>query len=193
MNLFINAITQNWTLILFNEKRIIISQKNIEILWNESSKLIEVIDIFLKENKITYTDLENLVVLNWPGSFTWVRTIVLAINTINFIIKKNITSLSFFDLFENYPIIKSSSKRDLFVKFKNSDNIQIIKNDDFLNSFSKERLSTLQVIFWDISNNIISEKIKVNSKINYEKIIKNISLKDNKIIEPLYIKKPNIS
>lgn len=192
MNLFINAISQNWALILFDEKRIIISQKNIEILWNESSKLIEEIDIFLKENNITYSDLKNLVVVNWPGSFTWVRTIVLAINTINFIIYKNITDLSFFDLFEKYPIIKSSSKRDLFVKFKKSDNIQIIKNDDFLNNLSTEDLSPLQ-IFWDISNNIISEQIKVNSEINYNEIIKNITFKNNKSIEPLYIKKPNIS
>lgn len=192
MNLFINAITQNWVLILFDEKRIIISQKNIKILWNESSKLIEEIEIFLKENKITYTNLENLVVVNWPGSFTWVRTIVLTINTINFIIDKNITDLSFFDLFENYPIIKSSSKRDLFVKFKKSDNIQIIKNDDFLNNLSTESLSPLQ-INWDISNNIISEQIKINSEINYKKIIKNITFKKNKKIESLYIKKPNIS
>lgn len=198
MNLFINAVTQNWALILFNENKKIISQKNIEILWNESSKLIETIDIFLKEEKIKYSDLENLVIVNWPWSFTGVRTIVLAINSINFIINKNITSLSFFDLFENYPIIKSSSRRDLFVKYKKSDNIEIVKNEDFISSpFFKESTEeeglNNNIVYWDLSNNILSENLKVNSNINYEKVIKKIIFQENKLIEPLYIKKPNIS
>ncbi|MDQ7008899.1 MAG: hypothetical protein Q9M94_01255 [Candidatus Gracilibacteria bacterium] len=196
INLFVNAVTQNGALILFDENNKIISQKNIKILGNESSKLTIFIDEFLKENKITYFDLENLVVVNGPGSFTGVRTIVLAVNTINFIIDKNITSLSFFDLFENYPIIKSSSKRDLFVKYKKCDIIQIVKNDDFINSLSTEGFSPLQIkeklIYGDISNNLISERIKVNSEINYKKIINSIIFQENKLIEPLYIKKPNI-
>ena len=207
INLFINAVTQNWALILFDENKKIISQKNIEILWNESSKLVEIIDNFLKEESIKYTDLENLVVVNWPWSFTGVRTIVLAINAINFIIKKNtpwkkspggITPLSFFDLFENYPIIKSSSRRDLFVKYKKSDKIQIVKNEDFiLSPFFKGSTEgkglDFNIIYWDLSNNILSESIKVNSKINYKKVIENIDFQEKRLIEPLYIKKPNIS
>jgi len=184
INLFINAVTQNWALILFNDDKKIISQKNIEILWNESSKLTTIIDEFLKENKSTYFNLENLVVVNWPWSFTWVRTIVLAINSINFIINKNITPLSFFDLFENYPIIKSSSRRDLFVKYEKSSKIEIVKNEDFI---------LRENIYWDLSNNILSEEIKVDSKIDYKKVLENIIFKENKLIEPLYIKKPNIS
>jgi hypothetical protein len=39
------------------------------------------------------------------------------------------TTLSYFDLFENYPIIKSSSRRDHFVKLNISSNIEIIENE----------------------------------------------------------------
>jgi len=195
MNIFINAVTQNWVLILFDKNRNIIAQKNIEILGNESSKLVLLIDQFINENKLKYTELENLVVVNWPGSFTWVRTIILAVNAINFIIKKNITAISFFDLFENYPIIKSSSRRDLFVKYKKYDKIEIVKNEDFINFIKKSLFSkeNTWLVYWDLSNNILSEQIKVNSEINYEKIIKNITFQNNDKIEALYIKKPNIS
>ncbi len=184
MNLFINAISENWILILFNDDRNIISQKKIKILWNESSKLISLVDSFLKENDTEYQKLENLVVVNWPGSFTWVRTIVLAINTINFITKKSITPLSFFDLFESYPIIKNSSRRDLFVKYQKPANIEVVKNENF--KFCWE-------VYWDIWNNILSEELQTISDINYPKIIKNIDFQDNTLIEPLYIKKPSIS
>jgi hypothetical protein len=41
---------------------------------------------------------------------------VLAANSINYIINKNMTALSFFDLHKKYPIIKASSKRDCFIQ-----------------------------------------------------------------------------
>lgn len=193
MNLFVNAISTKWILILFNNNRKIIFEQNIEILWNESSKLILLIDEFFKKNKISYFDLDNIILVNWPWSFTGVRTIVLVINSINFIINKNITSISFFDLFEKYPIIKSSSRRDLFVKYKKYDKIKIVPNDKFILKWK---------IYWDLNNNLLSEKINIISNINYTKIISNIVFKTNdswkkiyktKLIEPLYIKKPNIS
>jgi tRNA threonylcarbamoyladenosine biosynthesis protein TsaB len=184
MNIFINAITQNGVLILFDENKKIISKREIEIMWNESSKLTTLIDIFLKENNVWYFDLQNIVVVNWPWSFTWVRTVILAINTINFIINKNITNIDFFGLFKNYPIIKSSSRRDLFVKYEKSDNIIIVKNEDLVWEWE---------IYWDLNNNTLSEKINVISEIDYKEIIENIILQENKLVKPLYIKKPNIS
>ena len=190
MNLFINAVSSSGVIILFDETRKIICEKNIEILWNESSKLVTYIDSFLTENNTLYWDIENIVVVNGPWSFTWVRTIVLAVNTINYIIKKNITHLSFFDLFTSYPIIKSSSRRDLFVKYEKHATIEIVNNDDFLNKVH----DTQNLEFhWDISNNTIWEKISVNSDIDYITLLEKVEFQDNKIIEPLYIKKPNIS
>jgi tRNA A37 threonylcarbamoyladenosine modification protein TsaB len=94
--------------------------------------LIEILDIFLQENNIVYNDLENIVVVAGPGSFTGIRTIVLMVNTINFVINKNITSLNFFDLFNNYPIVKSSSKRDSFFQKDKDSQIEIINNDDLI-------------------------------------------------------------
>jgi len=54
---------------------------------------------------------------------------VLAANTINYIINKNMTALSYFDLHKTYPIIKASSKRDCFVQRTKDSKVEIIMND----------------------------------------------------------------
>ena len=187
MNLFINAISTSGILFLFNSKREIISQKEISLLWNESSKLLPMIDSFLKENTVTYFDVDNIVVVNWPGSFTGVRSIVLTINSINYITEKSITPISFFDLYKTYPIVKNSSRRDLFVKYEKNATIVIESNDTFLQKLWN------RVIYWDWWKNLENNNLLIIWKIDYNTIIKDLILQDKKQIEPLYIKKPNIS
>ena len=201
MNLLLNALLTNWKIIIFDEDRNIISEKDIETLWNESEKLIWYIDEFLKENNLEYKDLENIVVFAGPGSFTWIRTISLLVNTINFVIDKNITSLNFFDLYDNYPIIKSSSKRDSFFKKDRNSEIEVIKNDDILEYLSKNNITKL---YWE-NKNLLSlstegfnplnkwAKVEIFENIDYSAIINKIEFKSEKIIKPIYIKKPSIS
>lgn len=172
MNIFIDTISDTATILLFDNNRNIINKIQWIVKGNESSTLIPQIDKLLKTNNIDYKDLENIVVVNGPGSFTWVRTTVLAINSINYIINKNITAISYFDLFDTYPIVKTSSKRDCFVQKNKNSKIEIIPND-----ILKEQ-------------NISIEKIE---KVDYLSIIKEIKLDNKKQIEALYIKKPNIS
>ena len=186
MNLFINAISTKWKLILFDDKRNIISELSCDIKWNESSLLIWIIDNFLKENILEYKNIQNIVVVNWPWSFTWVRTITLLVNTISFITKSKLTNLSYFDMFKDYPVIKSSSKRDSFFKKDKESNIEIITNDD-LELYSNT--NWIKTIYWDGE----LKNVQIIEKIDYYDIIANIELKNNLKIDPLYIKKPNIS
>jgi len=187
MNLFLNAVSSNGVMILFDNNRKIISKKNIKVAWNESELLIDILDNFLKGNNISYFDLENLVVVNWPWSFTWIRTIVLMINTINFVIDKNITPLNYFDLFKDFPIIKSSSRRDSFLKKSKDSQIEVIKNNE-VQRFLKE--NNIKQVYWENKN---IENIKTFENIDYSNIIKNIEFEKNRFITPIYIKKPSIS
>lgn len=182
MNLFLDTISPQNALILFDDDRKIISEYFFDVRLNESTRLIEEFDAFLQKNNLVYADLENIVVVNGPGSFTGVRTTVLLVNTINFVIKKNITPITYFELFQEYPIIKTSSKRDVFLKKSFSDDIEVISNETL-----KEYLNTKSITryFWDFEWS--------DSKVSYENIIKNISFADKKQIEPFYFKKPNIS
>ena len=172
MNIFIDTISNTWIIILFNDDRQIIDKIEWEVKGNESSTLIPQIDTLLKQNNTKYQDLENIVVVNGPGSFTWVRTTVLAANSINYIINKNMTALSYFDLLNTYPIVKASSRRDCFVQKEKNWEIEIIMNDI-----------------------LIEDWINIESieKVDYSSIIQKIKLDNKKQIEALYIKKPNIS
>lgn len=172
MNIFIDTISNTWAILLFDNNRQIIDNIKWEVKGNESSTLIPQIDILLKQNNYNYNDLENIIVVNWPWSFTWVRTTVLAVNSINYIIKKNMTALSYFQLYNKYPIIKASSKRDCFVQMKENSKIEIISNE-----ILEEKWISLQMI----------------EKVDYLSIIKELTFDDKKQIEALYIKKPNIS
>lgn len=194
MNLFLNAILESWIIILFNDKREIISEKQIKTLWNESERLLWLVDEFLSENNINYSDLKNIVVVAGPWSFTWIRTISLLVNTISFVAKNNITSICFFDLYdqgenEYYPIIKSSSKRDSFFKKDKYSNIEILKNEEILDYIKTNKIKKL---FWE-NWNIVSDNVQILANIDYFDIIKNIEYKKDRRISPIYIKKPNIS
>jgi tRNA A37 threonylcarbamoyladenosine modification protein TsaB len=191
MNLLIDTISRNANIILFDKNIKIIDRVVWCVKWNESSTLIPKIDELIKKNSITYNDLENMIVVNGPGSFTWVRTTVLVVNTINFIIGKNLIPLSYFDLFDTYPIIKVSSKRDCFVKWSKDSKIEILDNEDVKIRIKNEKIRT---IFWDI----LEEKfpwLKILDKVDYESIIKGMDFcsKNTNKVEPLYVKKPNIS
>lgn len=188
MNVFINAISNNGYLALFDTKRNIIAEKHIAIRWNESSQFIELLDSFIKENSLSYTDIENIVCVNGPGSFTGVRTIVLVVNSLGFLHNIKLTDISYFDLFENFPIIKSSSRRDSFVKKDNNSDIEIIQNTDLEIDFEENNIDEIYG-----ESNYIFENVSIVEKINYSAIIQDVEFQNKKKIEALYIKKPNIS
>lgn len=189
MNIFLDAISKNWIIILFDNDRNIIKSLKIDVVSNESSKLIDIFFDFIESSALKYEDISNIVCVNWPWSFTWIRTIVLMVNTINFIINKNLTAISFFDLFDNYPIVKKLSKRDCFIiKDRNLDieNISLDSLKDYLS------FNNINRVYWDVELDL-QKSFLVLDNINYIDIIKKIKLSKKKIIDPLYIKKPSIS
>lgn len=189
MNLFIDTISKEANIILFDDNRQIVDKNKSIIKWNESSTIMPKIDELIKQNNISYIDIDNIVIVNWPGSFTWVRTSVLAANSINYIIKKNMTAISFFDMYDNYPILKSSSKRDCFFKENAESEIKIISNEDLKNLLETKNIKK---IYWEIDINIF-EWLELFEKIDYDSIIKKLEFDNKKQIQALYIKKPNIS
>lgn len=193
MILFIDTISKPCFIWLFSENKILIDSKIYDITGNESMTLNPNINELLKKNNISYFDLENIVLVNWPWSFTWIRTAVLVANTINFIINKRMTWINYFEMYKfafewKYPIIKDSSRRDLFIQKSDISEIEIIPNEDLINYLKENNISE---IYWD--TNIELENIKKISSIDYVKVLNKIKLEDKNKLEAFYMKKPNIS
>lgn len=189
MNLLIDTISSPSVIILFDQNRDIIGKNDWIAQGNESSTLIPKIDDFISANNLIYWDIENIVVVAGPWSFTWVRTTVLVANTLAFTLGCHLTSLSYFDLFKNYPIMRPSSKRDYFVRFSQNSDIEIIENNDLLEQLKNKNIKRV----YGQKSNVFPEDITIVEKIDYKSIIHKVIFKQNHQIDPLYIKKPNIS
>ena len=188
MNLFIDTISPQNILFLFNDQREILFQKNIDVRLQESSKLIWEVDLFLKEAGKTYSDLKKIVIVHGPGSFTWVRTTVLMANTIAYVVKAEMFGVSYFELFDEYPIIKASSKRDSFVQKNHTSSIEVLQNEEVRGLCEQNNISKIFGEAWFLEN------IECVSEVNYTKVLEKISFDHPQSrIEPLYLKKPNIS
>jgi tRNA A37 threonylcarbamoyladenosine modification protein TsaB len=190
MNLFIDAVSQKWMLFLFDKEKKILDSFEMHIAWNEVQNLGKHIAIFLEKNNEKVENLENIVVIHGPGSFTGIRTIVLVVNTYAFIYPHiSITPISYFELFSDFPIIKPSSRRDTFIKKSDISDIEILSNEE-LSDFLQTR--KIQKIYWDVLEWYFWD-IFIENQPNYATICKNIVFQKKKRIEPLYIKKPNIT
>lgn len=190
VNVFIDAVSSNGMICVFNDKREILCRKDISMVWQESKLLLITIYEFLKENNLKCEDIVKMIVVNGPGSFTGIRTVTLIVNAIGYIYKNILfTPVSFFELYDTYPIIKASSKRDVFIKKTKSSPIEIMQNEEVL-QYLKE--NNIQTIYGNVDKNVFND-IEVAPGINYDIIIKNIEYKDEQRVQALYIKKPNIS
>lgn len=190
MNLFIDAVSAPGYIALLNDAREIISFESLEVQGNESQKLGDAILFFLKKYRISFEQLQEVVVVNGPGSFTGIRTIVLIVNTYAFVYSHiTITPISYFSLFSGFPIMKQSSKRDVFLFEKENAEIKILSNEEV-----KQYLDTRKVtkVFWDIKEEVFPD-VFIEKFPNYVTLCKNILFERKKRIEPLYIKKPNIT
>jgi len=72
-----------------------------------------------------------------------VRTTVLMANTIAFVVKAEMFGISYFELFDQYPIIKASSKRDSFIQKNHNSSIEVLQNDSVNEYLEQNNISKI--------------------------------------------------
>ena len=188
MYIFIDTISNDWVIILF-ENNEIIDSLSLDIKWKESNEFLSKLSELVNRNNLDFKDISWIIVINWPGSFTGTRVISLVVNTINFVHKTPLESINYFEFLEymqnSYPMAIKANKWEYLIKKSKDDNPQIIA------------ISELPIwnYFW-IWDNIDFEKNEsgIQLKKDYEKFIQKFEFNwKNQRIEPFYIKKPNIT
>lgn len=158
---------------------------------NEGKELPSMIDNFLSEQGQSIQNIQNIVCVVGPGSFTAIRMITLIVNTLAFIYPHIfLTAISFFDLYETFPIVKTSSKRDLFVKWNTSAIIEVLETPLL---FERVACDMPQKIYGDIPYPEQREQLLIQNSYDIEALMKKIEFQKLKKVAPMYIKKPNIS
>ena len=172
------------TIVLYKEGKVIAKEEKES---NQSHSIITMplLEEILKTNKLAIRDINELVVVNGPGSFTGVRIGVTIAKTISYCL--------------NIPIKVISSLEVLASNIESSTNKIVALNDRngyFIGEFTS--VNKLVKDYFYISNAEYREFIKQNnvydniSVIDYDKVyvlIKETAVVNPHLVNPLYVKK----
>ena len=177
--LFLDTHSECINIVLYKENSVLL-KKSIETKQNHSVTTMPILESALKEAKIKVTDLNQILVVNGPGSFTGVRIGVTIAKTLAFTL--------------NIPIKIMSSLLIKAVSLSH-DAVTILereKNGVFLGDFNKDNKLVGEYRY--VANNKFQneEKIVEDVEIDYEKIIVFASSLESTpahAVNPLYVKK----
>ena len=179
--LFIDTHDKNVLIILFKDNHIL-KMENVESPSRHSEITMPTIDKVLKESNVDVTELNNIIVVNGPGSFTGERIAVTIGKTIAYSLNipiRTIDSLSILALNVDgdNKIVALEDRNGAFVgKFD--------KNNKQVDEFSYMNKSTYQQFKED--NNVLTDV-----DIDYEKVydfVMKLSPQNAHSVKPLYVK-----
>ena len=181
--LFIDTHSDKVILILYKDNKILMSKIE-ESNYHHSQVIMPMLDNLLKENKIKTADLNEIIVVNGPGSFTGVRISVTIAKTLAYTL--------------NIPIKTIDSLLLKVINVESNNNINVIekeKNGAYLGIFNKDYLKQEEYKY--LSNDEYEEFLKNNNviedvEIDYNKVLKymeNVESINPHIVNPLYIKR----
>ncbi|MDD2487530.1 MAG: hypothetical protein PHS92_04115 [Candidatus Gracilibacteria bacterium] len=188
MLLFIDAISTKGALILFDDNKII-NESLLDIKGKEYNNLLEKTDEFLKSNSLNFGEITGIAVINGPGGFTGTRVITLMINTLIFVYGIPVDAIDYFRFLElseiPYPIIIKANRSEYLIK-TSSKVLPVIKVIDEMDEGEYFGIGDKT----DFEN----KNIYIKSNGGYSNFIRNYVFEGkNDRIEPIYIKKPNIT
>lgn len=190
---------------LFKDKKLL-AQVAYKSKNDEAEKLMPLLKKIAQQNKISLTGIKKVHVIKGPGSFTGLRVGVTVANTIAYLNKAKLYELNTFDywwaLFKSLGIAEQKQKIALLL-FAGSQGVylsekpgqlgKIIDLSELKDHLQKKKITQL---FGDISSEqkaFLKEFkfLKINP--NLSTVIQKAKFTQAKIVQPLYLKQPNIT
>lgn len=187
ISLFIDTSSSDVSIAIIKDKNILASICK-ETPNEHSIYTVKYLDDILKESNLNPEDIDKIMIVNGPGSFTGVRIGVTVAKTYAYLLKKDIitiSSLKMLALSTNHDYIMSliDAKHDnYYIGLYDKDNNEIIKEQfihidkllEIINKYNPKLVS---------DNDIIINNIKVpKQKLDFVKIVE--YYKDNKTLNP---------
>ena len=195
ISLFLDTSTSRMIVGLFKDNKELIL-KNEEAHNDLSSKVLPTIRLILEESKIKLEDIDEIYVVNGPGSFTGVRIGVTIAKTLAVSLNKPIYEVSELQLLatssnKKYIAPMIDARRGyLYAGFncKNLKNIikdQYISYDEFISNLSDYDLNDIEFVSYDDIENTIKPDLNIEKLFSITKF-KSIN---PHMVNPNYLKK----
>lgn len=198
LTLAINTASTKTAIALINKK---VLEKSWKSKNNEAEKLLPEIATLLEKSKKNFSNIDHVIVVKGPGSFTGLRIGVTVANTIAYL---NNCELYGIDTFEYW---RSTDKETALLIYAGSGGVyasignkkpELINLPD-LNKFLKT--NKIKKVFGEISpeqKKMLKNVSFLDRKISFGRIIQKmypgiVGRQSVKMVEPLYVKKPQIS
>lgn len=208
--LAINTASSNTAIALINslENPKILDQDTWQSDKNEAESLLPKINEMLKKHDLHFDQLDEILAISGPGSFTGLRVGVTVANTISYLNKSKLYAVNTFEYWwtayekdfnvENSALLIFAGRRGVYVSLSpnNTDenSVKIINIDEL-----EEYLSSNNIKF--IFGDITEEQKSTIKNVTFNKINTTFAevcaqckdLKSTPIIMPLYVKNPDIT
>lgn len=199
--LAINTALKTTEIAIINGKKIL-AEKSWVSQNNEAEKLLPAINSLFKKAKIKYEDLDGVIVVKGPGSFTGLRVGVSVANAIAFIQKIKLFEIGTieylwesFDQKKNSALVLFAGRNEVYIQFAKQEKIKLRTLEEALEELKKKKIKNIfGQLLADQQKKFKEFKIQKQNN-PFGKAVSAIvqKLKPVKIVEPLYIKGPNIS
>lgn len=169
---------------------------------DEAEKLMPLLLKLEKKHKVHLSDIKKVYVIKGPGSFTGLRVGVTVANTIAYLNKAKLYELNAFDywwtLFKPQKKAKSAlllfaGSQGVYLSEKPGQLGKLINSTDLHEQLQKKKITQ---IFGDISKDQQTYLTGFNFlkiKPNLAKVMQKAKFTQTKIVQPLYLKQPNIT
>ncbi len=186
-----------------------------ETIWqsenNEAEKLMPEIQTLLNNNSYTFKDLEKIIVVSGPGSFTGLRIGVITANTLKYLLPVSLFSLNTFEYFWAKSKIESKKDTALLIyagqkglyysedeQNTKQENIVLVSNESIQSFLKNKKIKNIIGDFSKEQKELLKDFKIIEEKFSFaETIIKLLNEKklenELEIAYPTYIKEPSIT
>ena len=189
MFLFIDTISENATYLLFDDHRREVDRISLRLKGQESEQFFLSLEAFVLKNQCVFQELRGIVVVNGPGGFTSMRIITLVVNTIAFIYNVPLYPIDFFAFAQyagaEFPMLLKANRGEYLLKELPTAATYIVPID---------AMPAGQYSGIGDENDFVNRGISIQSDLDYTRFLQEyVFCVPRKKIDPIYIKKPNIS